>query len=174
MAIPNRFSAILLYCNSQGPLNGGASRSGLVLPFFVFFCPFWDFPDFSGICPICLGMVRGFFPIRPVSLFRPIKSTYEEQSLKGPRHNLDLSWEKGETPRFSFSQNSTLFCFLMRNFWRFRAHDAGNCAIRDSRFCVAKRCTSYCKQECSHCKQRSPPNNCKREASNYQQKRYIQ
>ena len=52
----------------QGPLNGrvsngGVSRSGLVLPFlsfFVFFCPFWDFPDFSGIFPICSGMVRGF------------------------------------------------------------------------------------------------------------------
>ena len=28
--------------------------------FFVLFCPFWDFPDFSGIFPICSGMVRGF------------------------------------------------------------------------------------------------------------------
>ena len=24
------------------------------------FCPFWDFPGFSGIFPICSGMVRGF------------------------------------------------------------------------------------------------------------------
>ena len=52
----------------QGPpngglSNGGASRSGLVLPFlsfFVLFRRFWDFPDFSGIFPICSGMVRGF------------------------------------------------------------------------------------------------------------------
>ena len=59
----------------QGPLNGGVSnggvsRSGLVLPFlsfFVLFCPFFSFfvlflsfPDFSGIFPICSGMVRGF------------------------------------------------------------------------------------------------------------------
>ena len=28
--------------------------------FFVLFCPFWDFPDFCGIFPICTGMVRGF------------------------------------------------------------------------------------------------------------------
>ena len=34
----------------------GASRSGLVLPF----CPFWDFPNFSGIFPICSGTLRGF------------------------------------------------------------------------------------------------------------------
>ena len=45
---------------TQGPLNGGVSnggvsRSGLVLPF----CPFWDFPDFSGIFPICSGTLRG-------------------------------------------------------------------------------------------------------------------
>ena len=46
----------------QGPLNGGVSnggvsRSGLVLPFFVLFCPFGIFP---GIFPIWSGMVRGF------------------------------------------------------------------------------------------------------------------
>ena len=67
---------------------------------FVLFCPFWDFPDFSGIFPICSGMVRGFFPICPFPLSRPIKSTYEEQSRKGPRHNLDLSRKKWETPGF--------------------------------------------------------------------------
>ena len=38
-----------------------------------------------------LGDGPGIFPIRPFSLSRPIKSTYEEQSRKGPRHNLDLS-----------------------------------------------------------------------------------
>ena len=60
----------------QGPLNGGvsnggASRSGLVLPFLSFFCLFRDFPDLLGDGP-------GIFPIRPFSLCRPIKSTYEE------------------------------------------------------------------------------------------------
>ena len=54
---------------------------------------FWDFPDLSGDSP-------GIFPICPFPLSRPINSTYEEQSRKGPRHNLDLSRKKRETPRF--------------------------------------------------------------------------
>ena len=75
----------------QGPLNGGVSnggvsRSGLVLPFLSFFVLFGIFPICSGICPIC-----------PFPLSRPFKSTYEEQSRKGPRHNLDLSQKKWET-----------------------------------------------------------------------------
>ena len=61
-------------------------------------CPFWDFPDFSGFFRICLG-TQGF-PICPFPLSRPINSTNEEQSRKGPRHNLDLSRKKRETPRF--------------------------------------------------------------------------
>ena len=71
--------------------------------FFVLFCPFlsflglsrffWDFPDL-------LGDSSGIFPICPFPLSRPIKSTYEEQSRKGPRHNLDLSRKKWETPGF--------------------------------------------------------------------------
>ena len=87
--------------NHQGPLNGGVSnggvsRSGLVLPFLSFLGLsrfFWDFPDL-------LGDGAGIFPIRPFPLSRPIKSTYEEQSRKGPRHNLDLSRTKWETPGF--------------------------------------------------------------------------
>ena len=39
------------------------------------------------------------FPIRSFFLSRPIKSTYEEQSRKGPRHNLDLSRKNGKPPR---------------------------------------------------------------------------
>ena len=105
---------------SQGPPKGGvqtgwASRSGLVLPF----CPFlsflglsrffWDFPDLLGDGP-------GISPICPFPLYRPIKSTYEEHSRKGPRHNLDLSWKNGkppglESPQFSFSQLSR-FCIV--------------------------------------------------------------
>ena len=81
----------------RGGFKRGVSRSGLVLPFlssFVLFCPFWDFPDFSGIFPDLRGDGPGIFPI-----CQPIKSTYEEQSRKGPRHNLDLSRKKvGNTP----------------------------------------------------------------------------
>ena len=85
----------------QGPLNGGVSnggvpRSGLVLPFLSFLGLsrfFWDFPDLLGDGP-------GIFLICPLPLSRPIKSTYEEQSRKGPRHNLDLSQKKWETPGF--------------------------------------------------------------------------
>ena len=54
---------------------------------FVLFCPFRDFPDSLGDGP-------GIFPIRSFSFSRPCKSTYEEQSRKGPRHNLDLSGKK--------------------------------------------------------------------------------
>ena len=97
----------------QGPLNGGVSNGGfpdldLSLPFcpflsFLGLCRFFrDFPDLSGDS-------LGIFPIGPFPLSRPINSTYEEQSRKGPRHNLDLSRKSGkppglETPRFSFSQ----------------------------------------------------------------------
>ena len=47
-----------------------------------------------------LGDGLEIFLIRLFSLPRPIKSTYEEQSRKGPRHNLDLSRKKWETPWF--------------------------------------------------------------------------
>ena len=54
---------------------------------------FWDFPDLLGDGP-------GIFPICPFPLSQPIKSPYEEQSRKGPRHNLDLSRKRWETPGF--------------------------------------------------------------------------
>ena len=69
------------------------------LSFFVLFCPFWDFPIFLGFSRFARGW-SGIFPIRPFPLSRPIKSTYEEQSRKGPRHNLDLFRKKWETPGF--------------------------------------------------------------------------
>ena len=79
----------------QGPLNGGVSnggvfRSGPVLPFLSFLGLsqfFWDFPDLLGDGP-------GIFRICSSPLSRPIKSTNEEQSRKGPRRNLDLSRKK--------------------------------------------------------------------------------
>ena len=62
-----RWTRALDQTEGQGPLNGGGggsnggvSRSGLVLPFLSFFVLFWSFPNFSGIFPICSGMVRGF------------------------------------------------------------------------------------------------------------------
>ena len=83
---------------SRAAKRGCFKRGGFpiwtCLSFFVLFCPFlsfsglsrffWDFPDLRGD-----GL--GIFPIRPFPLSQPIKSTYEEQSRKGPRHNLDLS-----------------------------------------------------------------------------------
>ena len=88
----------------KGRLTGGFQTGGFPdLDLSFLFCPFssflglsrffWDFPDFLGDGP-------GIFPICPFPLSRPIKSTYEEQSRKGPRHNLDLSRKKWETPGF--------------------------------------------------------------------------
>ena len=87
---------------SRAAKRGRFKRGGFPIwtcpSFVVLFCPlglsrfFWDFPDLLGDGP-------GIFQIRPFSLSRPIKSTYEEQSRKGPRHNLDLSRKKWETPR---------------------------------------------------------------------------
>ena len=83
---------------AQGPLNGGGLNEGFPgLDLSFLFCPFfsflglsrffWDFPDLLGDGP-------GTLPICPSPLSRPKKSTYEEQSRKGPRHNLDLSRKK--------------------------------------------------------------------------------
>ena len=73
--------------------------------FFVLFCPFRDFPDLSGIFPVCSGMVQGFSRFVLflfLGLLRaPTRSspervrdtiwTFPEKSGKGPRL---------ETPRF--------------------------------------------------------------------------
>ena len=81
----------------QGPLNGGVSngggfsRSGLALP-FLFFPAFLDLlGDGPGISRFVLFLFLGLL----------IKSTYKEQSRKGPRHNLDLSQKvSGKAPGF--------------------------------------------------------------------------
>ena len=93
---------------NQGPLNGGVSnggvsRSGLVLPFLSFsvlFVLLGLFPIFPGFSRDLSRDSPGIFPIGPFPLSQPINSTYEEQSRKGPRHNLDLSRKKWETTRF--------------------------------------------------------------------------
>ena len=99
----DHFSYLCLVCQHvcfcQGPLNGGASNggvspSGLVLPFLSFLGLsrfLRDFPDLFGDGP-------GIFPIGPFPLSRPMSSTNEEQSRKGPRHNLDLSRKKLGNP----------------------------------------------------------------------------
>ena len=87
---------------NQGPLNGGVSKGGGVpdLDLSFLFYPFCPFSRFFRHFPDLLGDGPGIFPMRPFSLSRPIASTYEEQSRKGPRHDLDLSRKKWETPQF--------------------------------------------------------------------------
>ena len=96
---------------SRAAKRGGFQTGGFPdLDLSFLFCPFLSFPDFSGIFPILLGDGPGIFPDLSFSSFSAyMKSTYEEQSRKGPRHNLDLPEKSGkhpglETPRFSFSQ----------------------------------------------------------------------
>ena len=86
---------------SRAAKRGCFKRGGFPdLDLSFLFCPFLSFWDFPGDFPDLLGDGPGIFPICPFPLSRPIKSTYEEQSRKGPRHNLDLSRKKWETPGF--------------------------------------------------------------------------
>ena len=99
----------------SGFRSGGTSAKTTLLenhPFGnpLFLVLFGDFPDFAGIFPICPRFVRGFSRlVDPCPLSRPIDSTHEEQSRKGPQHNPDLFRKNGnppglEPPRFTFSQ----------------------------------------------------------------------
>ena len=84
---------------AQGPVDGGVAKGGFPdLDLSFLFCPFRDFPGFSGIFPMCPGDCPGIFLIRPFPLSRPIGSACEEQSRKGPQHNPDLSRKKWESP----------------------------------------------------------------------------
>ena len=108
----NRAIVIAESLASRAAKRGGFKRGFPDLDLSFLFCLFLSFLGLSRFFrdfPDLLGDGPGIFPIRPFSLSRPIKSTYEEQSRKGPRHNLDLSpkkWETPglETPRLSFSQ----------------------------------------------------------------------
>ena len=89
---------------SRAAKRGGGFKRGRfpiwTCPFlFVLFVHFGTFPIFPGFSRFARGL-SGDFPDRPFSLSQPSESTYEEQSRKGPRHNLDLSRKKRETPRF--------------------------------------------------------------------------
>ena len=83
---------------SRAAKRGGFQTGGFLdLDLSFLFCPFLSFLGFSRFFsdfPDLLGDGPGIFPICPFPLARPIKSTYEEQSRKGPRHNLDLSRKK--------------------------------------------------------------------------------
>ena len=86
---------------------------------FVLFCPFWDFPDFSGIFPICSGMVRGFSRFVPF-LFLGLIRAPTRNSAERVRDTIWTFPEKSgkppglETPRFSFSQKGAC-CFLSKD-----------------------------------------------------------
>ena len=76
--------------------------------FFVLFCPFSFFPDFSGIFPICAGMVRGFSRF-VLFLFLSLLRAPTRNSPKRVRDTIWTFPEKSgkhpglETPGFSFS-----------------------------------------------------------------------
>ena len=97
--------------------NGGVSRSGLVLPFLSFLGLsrfFWDFPDLLGDGP-------GIFPICPFPLsLGLLRAPTRSQSRKGPRHNLDLSRKKWETPGFGNPPGLASLKYCTGNFLRFR------------------------------------------------------
>ena len=83
------------------------------------FCPFWDFPDFSGIFPICSGMVRGFSRF-VLFLFLGLLRAPTRNSPERVRDTIWTFPEKRgkhpglETPRFSFAQIFP-FCELIRS-----------------------------------------------------------
>ena len=99
---------------SRAAKRGCFKRGGFPIwtcpSFFVLFCPFWDFPDFSGIFPICSGMVRGFSRFA-LFLFLGLLRAPTRNSPERVRDTIWTFPEKSgkhpglETPRFSFSQS---------------------------------------------------------------------
>ena len=106
------FPAAVFLAGNQGPLNGGVSnggvsRSGLFCPsFFVLFCPFWDFPDFSGIFPICSGVLQGFSRFVPFLFLGLLRAP----TRNSPERVRDTIWT------FPEKINSTLLGFLEKGF----------------------------------------------------------
>ena len=98
---------------SRAAKRGGFKWGGFPIwtcpSFFVLFCPFWDFPDFSGIFPICSGMVRGLSRF-VLFLFLGLLRAHTRNSPERVRDTIWTFPEKSgkhpglETPRFSFSQ----------------------------------------------------------------------
>ena len=105
-AIPRDYLSDAPLC--QGPLNVWFQTGGFPdLDLSFLFCPFWEFPDFSGIFMIC-----------PSLLYQPMNSTYEN-SPERVRDTIRTSPEKVgnppglETPRLSFSQLLRAMGFLV-------------------------------------------------------------
>ena len=111
-AIGRRYLALSL---SRAAKRGCFKRGGFPIwtcpSFFVLFCPFWDFPDFSGIFPICSRMARGFSRF-VLFLFLGLLRAPTRNSPERVRDTIWTFPEKSgkhpglETPRFSFSQIS--------------------------------------------------------------------
>ena len=57
---PISITLMIVKGRQMGEVQTGVFPIWTCPSFFVLFCPFWDFPDFSGIFPICSGTVRGF------------------------------------------------------------------------------------------------------------------
>ena len=100
------------FLSSRAAKRGGFQTGGFPdLDLSFLFCHFWDFPDFSGIFPICSGMVWGFSRF-VLFLFLGLLRAPTRNS---PERVRDTIWtfprKSGkppglETPRFSFSQSS--------------------------------------------------------------------
>ena len=103
---------------SRAAKRGGFKRGGFPIwtcpSFFVLSCPFLSFPDFSGIFPICSGMVLGFSRFVPFLFLGLLRAP----TRNSPERVRDTIWtfpEKSgkppslEPPRFSFSQKKTFF-----------------------------------------------------------------
>ena len=89
--------------------RGGFKRGFPIWTCPSFFCPFWDKKRFSGIFPICSGMVRGFSRF-VLFLFLGLLRAPTRNSPERVRDTIWTFPEKSgkhpglETPRFSFSQ----------------------------------------------------------------------
>ena len=102
---------------SRAANRGGFKQGGFPIwtcpSFFVLFRPFWDFPDFSGIFPICSGMVWGFSRFA-LFLFLGLLRAPTRNSPERVRDTIRTFPEKSgkhpglETPRFSFSQRKRM------------------------------------------------------------------
>ena len=83
-ALSKQYSAYFKGRLTGGFQTGGLPDLDLSFLFCPFFCPFWDFPGFSGIFPICSGMVRGFSRFVPflfLSLLRALTRNSPENTI---------------------------------------------------------------------------------------------
>ena len=118
----------------QGPLNRGVSnegvsRSGLVLPFLLFFVLFGTFPIFLGLSRFARGWSGGFSR-SVLFLFLGLLRAPTRSSPERVRNTIWTFPKKSgkppglETPRFSFSQDLRSCCEAQRHTvpWRPSSH----------------------------------------------------